>query len=76
MGKKKFTPKQRLEILAEHDAGASVAALCRKHQISPATLYNWKKAKTVDGCPAYIRCDNGPEFISKQLQEWAEKKQY
>lgn len=25
------------------------------------------------GCPAYIRCDNGPEFISKQLQEWADK---
>lgn len=48
MGKKKFTLKQRLEILAEHDAGVSVADLCRKHQISPATLYNWKKAKAVD----------------------------
>lgn len=48
MGKKKFTTKQRLEILAEHDAGVSVADLCRKHQISAATLYNWKKAKTVE----------------------------
>lgn len=47
-GKKKFTSKQLLEILAEHDTGASVADLCRKHQISPATLYNWKKAKTVE----------------------------
>ena len=45
MGKKRFTTKQRLEILAEHDAGASVADLCRKYQISAATLYNWKKDK-------------------------------
>lgn len=25
------------------------------------------------GAPAYIRCDNGPEFISRRLQQWAEK---
>jgi putative transposase len=24
------------------------------------------------GCPAYIRCDNGPEFISIRLQQWAD----
>ena len=23
------------------------------------------------GCPRYIRCDNGPEFISKKLEQWA-----
>lgn len=23
------------------------------------------------GCPAYIRCDNGPEFISQKLEQWA-----
>lgn len=48
MGKKKFSTKQRLEILAEHDAGASVADLCRKYQFSAATLYNWKKHKAVE----------------------------
>ena len=25
------------------------------------------------GLPAYIRCDNGPEFISQRLAEWAAK---
>lgn len=25
------------------------------------------------GYPAYIRCDNGPEFISEKLRQWAEK---
>ncbi|MBV6652876.1 MAG: transposase [Mameliella sp.] len=48
MGKRKFSIKQRLSILAEHDSGASIADLCRKHQISPATLYKWKKEKTTD----------------------------
>lgn len=27
------------------------------------------------GCPAIIRSDNGPEFISHQLQQWCEAKQ-
>ena len=26
------------------------------------------------GKPQYIRCDNGPEFISKELESWAEEK--
>lgn len=25
------------------------------------------------GLPSYIRCDNGPEFISNKLKEWAEE---
>ena len=25
------------------------------------------------GAPTYIRCDNGPEFISSQLEAWADK---
>ena len=48
MGKRKFTDKQRLEILAEHDAGLGVGDLCRKHQISAATFYKWKKDKATD----------------------------
>ena len=29
-------------VLREHEAGASVAELCRKHGISSATFYAWK----------------------------------
>lgn len=45
MRKSKFTEKQKLSILAEYDSGLGVADLCRKHQISPATFYKWKRAK-------------------------------
>ena len=29
-------------ILKEHEAGISVADLCRKHGVSDATVYKWK----------------------------------
>ena len=35
-------------MLAQHDAGSSVADLCREHQISAATFYNWKKSHEDD----------------------------
>ena len=43
MRKSKFNESQRLAILAEHDKGKSVDAICRNHQISAATFYKWKK---------------------------------
>ena len=43
MRKSKFTDDQKLAILAEHDSGVGVSELSRKHQISPATFYKWKK---------------------------------
>ena len=48
MRKSKFTESQRLAIVAKHDAGQSVEEICRIHQISPATFYNWKKAPERD----------------------------
>lgn len=43
MRKSKFTEDQKLAILAEYDSGVGLADLSRKHQISPATFYKWKK---------------------------------
>ncbi len=43
MRQSSFTESQRLAILAEQDAGQFVEVICRKHQISPATFYKWKK---------------------------------
>ena len=34
--------------MAEQDAGSSIEAICLKLQISPATLYNWKKDLAID----------------------------
>ena len=38
----RFTEEQIIAVLREHDAGAKTADLARKHNISEATLYNWK----------------------------------
>jgi len=40
---KKFTDEQKIGILKEFDAGIPVKELCRKHAISDASVYNWKK---------------------------------
>lgn len=48
MRKGNFSQSQRLAILAEQDAGQSVEAICRKHQISAATFYNWKMELTME----------------------------
>ena len=42
MKKARFTESQIVAILKEADSGVSVKDLCRKHEISDATYYNWK----------------------------------
>ena len=42
--KRKNWPVEKItSILQEAEAGMSVADLCRKHGMSDATYYNWKK---------------------------------
>ena len=42
MGKSRFSESQIICIVKEHEAGARVADLCRRHGVSAPTLYNWK----------------------------------
>ena len=41
--KKRFTDEQNISILREAEAGISARELCRKHAISDATFYTWRK---------------------------------
>lgn len=43
MKKSKFRPTQIVNILQELDNGASAEELSRKHGISKATLYAWRR---------------------------------
>lgn len=41
--KKRFTEEQIVGVLKEAEAGLAVKELCRKHNISDATFYTWRK---------------------------------
>jgi putative transposase len=40
--KHRFSSGQIVEILKAHEKGATVAKLCRQHDISPTTFYKWR----------------------------------
>ena len=42
MKKSRFTEDQIIGVQREHQAGIPTAELCRKHEISDATFYNWR----------------------------------
>ncbi len=42
MKRSRFLEEQIIGILKEHEAGVSVADLCRKHGVSDASIYKWK----------------------------------
>ncbi len=43
MKKSRFSEGEIIAVLKEHAAGIGVAELCRKHGISDATFYTWRK---------------------------------
>ena len=43
MKRSRFSEEQIIGILKEHQAGLSAAEFCRKHGISDATFYTWRK---------------------------------
>ena len=43
MRKSCFSEEQIIGILKEHQAGVSAPDLCRKHGISDATFYSWRR---------------------------------
>ncbi|PHP64534.1 IS3 family transposase [Zhengella mangrovi] len=43
MKRSRFSEEQIIGILKEHQAGISAGDLCRKHGISDATFYTWRK---------------------------------
>lgn len=43
MKRSRFSEEQIIGIVQEHQAGMPPAKLCRKHGISDATFYTWRK---------------------------------
>jgi putative transposase len=39
----RFSAEQIVGIVKEHEAGAGMAELCRRHAISTQTLYRWRQ---------------------------------
>ena len=43
MKRKRFTEAQIIAVLRESEAGAKTDDVCRRHGISSATFYSWRK---------------------------------
>ena len=43
MTRKRFTAEQLIGVLKESEAGAKTDDICRRHGISSATFYSWRK---------------------------------
>jgi putative transposase len=65
--------KKQVRIINIMDEGSRRALWTEAHRSISAKKLIEVLDKVVEyrGKPAYIRCDNGPEFISHRLRDWA-----
>jgi len=65
MKRSRFSEERIIGILKEHEAGFSVADLCRKHGVSDASIYKWKAdsagwmSRRPSGCDSWKRRTRG-----------------
>ena len=43
MKRSRFSEEKIIGVLKEHESGAKVDELCRRHGVSSATFYTWRK---------------------------------
>jgi putative transposase len=69
MKRKRYTEEQVIAILKEHEAGASVPDLSRRHGVAESTIYRWKS--TFGGMEVSeakrLRSDAGPWITLKRV---------
>lgn len=68
--------QEKVRIINIIDEASRKALWTEAHSNISAKMLTDILDKVVEwrGVPAYIRCDNGPEFISQKLADWAEDK--
>ncbi len=83
MKRKRFTEEQIIAVLKESEAGAKTDDICRRHGISSATFYSWRKMygsmEAGDDCHwnAIGPSDNGDasaSFGSRECQAEADRR--
>ena len=50
MKRERYTEKQIISILKEHEAGTRVPELSRRHGVSENTIYRWKSKPAARSC--------------------------
>ncbi len=69
--------QKQVRIINIMDEGSRRALWTEAHQSISGKKLTEILDRVIDyrGKPAYIRCDNGPEFVSQKLEAWAQKHQ-